>query len=52
MLQSYLKAHAYRFSEGNFAIEVYKAEGEEGAIVTRDVEMIKSSFVRFKIIER
>ncbi len=52
MLESYLRAHAYRFSEGNFAIEVYKEEGEDAAIVTREAEMIKSSFVRFKIIEK
>ncbi|MBR6366258.1 MAG: hypothetical protein IKS10_09230 [Lachnospiraceae bacterium] len=52
MLASYLKSHAYRFSEGDFTIEVYKVEGEEAAIVTRDTEMIKSSYVRFKITER
>ena len=52
MLASYLKAHAYRFSEGDFTIEVYKEEGEEAAVVTRDTEMIKSSYVRFKITER
>ena len=52
MLASYLQAHQYRFDQGSYTIEVYIGEGEDSAIVTKEAEMIKSSYVRFKIIER
>ena len=51
MLASYLQAHQYRFDQGSYTIEVYIGEGEDSAIVTKEAEMIKSSYVRFKIIE-
>lgn len=52
MLASYLQAHQYRFDQGSYTIEVYIGEGEDSAIVTKEAEMIKSSYVRFKIIEK
>ena len=52
MLASYLQAHQYRFDQGSYTIEVYIGEGEDSAIVTREAEMIKSSYVRFRIIEK
>jgi len=51
MLSSYLKAHAYRFEQGDYSIEVYKKADEDAAIVMREAEMIRSSTLRFKITE-
>ena len=52
MLAAYLQAHQYRFEQGEYRIEVYTEEGEDAAIVTQDVEMIKSFYVRFRITEK
>ncbi len=52
MLASHLKAHQYRFDQGTYLIEVFSGEGEDTAIVTREREMIKSSYIRIRITEK